>query len=597
MNSPLSTIGRISLLGVAAAVIAIVVLVAKQPTQGTPAEAQTTERPNFVFVMTDDLDERSMGNLGGIREIMGSNGVTFKNAYVTYSLCCPSRATFLRGQYPHNHQIIGNSLPTGGAGKFRDLGLDHSTIATWLNNAGYQTKYIGKYMNSYGGTYVPPGWDEWFVFMNDPELGRINQDGQEIALSGHSTDVFAGKADDFIRRSSANPSGDPFFVVVGTTAPHSPPEIATRYQDTFATTPLPKPLNFNEKDMSDKPKYMRSFGEISPEGMATMQNEYRKRLRSMLSVEDLLRRIVATLQETGELNNTYIIFTSDNGYHFGNHRFWMNKKTPYEEDIGVPLMVRGPGVPAGSVRQQLVINNDLAPTIAGLAGANIPAFVDGRSFAPLLTTTPPTSWRQAFLEEGWLEGGTVVPTPTHKGVHTQNQMFVEYDTGERELYDLALDPYQLQSKPRTGNVQLYSPLETRLYNLRDCSAAACRTAEWTTDATAPRVTGTIPGSNATGVSPTANLTATFSEDMRSSSINANTFVLFQRGTTTKVGASVSYSASTDNVILDPASSLQRGATYDARVTTGSRDLAGNHLDQSSSTSGLQQKAWSFTVSN
>jgi arylsulfatase A-like enzyme len=546
--------------------------------------------------MTDDLDERSMGNLGGISSVMGSNGVTFNNAYVTYSLCCPSRATFLRGQYPHNHQIIGNSLPTGGAGKFRSLGLDQSTIATWLNNAGYQTKYIGKYMNSYGGTYVPPGWDEWFVYMNDPTQGRINQDGQEIPLSGHSTDVFAAKADDFIRRSSANPE-DPFFVVVGTNAPHSPTEIATRYQDTFATTPLPTPLNFNEKDMSDKPQYMRSFGQISPEGKTTMQNEYRKRLRSMLSVEDLLRRIVGTLEETGELNNTYIFFTSDNGYHFGNHRFWMNKKTPYEEDIGVPLMVRGPGVPAGVVRQQLVINNDLAPTIAGLAGANIPAFVDGRSFAPLLTASPPSSWRQAFLEEGWLEGGTVVPTPTHKGVHTQNQMFVEYDTGEHELYDLALDPYELQSKSRAGNVQLYSPLETRLYNLRDCSAAACRTAEWTTDATAPRVTDTVPGSNATSVSPTANLTATFSEDMRSSSINASTFVLFQRGSTTKVGASVSYSASTDNATLDPASSLQRGATYDARVTTGSRDLAGNHLDQSSSTIGLQQKAWSFTVSN
>ncbi len=151
---------------------------------------------------------------------MGSNGTTFENAYVTYSLCCPSRATFLRGQYPHNHHILGNSLPQGGAGKFRELGLDKSTIATWLNGAGYQTKYIGKYMNSYGGLYVPPGWDEWFVLMGDPKDGRINQDGQEIALSGHSTDVFANNASDFIRRSAANPQ--PFFVTVGTVRPAQP---------------------------------------------------------------------------------------------------------------------------------------------------------------------------------------------------------------------------------------------------------------------------------------------------------------------------------------------------------------------------------------
>ncbi len=371
-------------------------------------------------------------------------------------------------------------------------------------------------------------------------------------MNGHSTDVFAGKAADFIRRSSTKL--DPFFVVVGTNAPHAPPEIATRYQDSFASTPLPKPPNFDEADMSDKPQYMQSFGRLRPEGIAKMQDEYRKRLRSMLSVEDLLRQTVATLQETRELENTYIFFTSDNGYHMGHHRFWMDKKTPYEEDIGVPLMVRGPGVPAGTVRQQLVINNDFAPTIASLAGTSTPAFVDGRSFAPLLTATPPSSWRQAFLEEGWLEGGTKVPTPTHKGVHTGGHMFVEYDTGERELYDLVADPYQLQSKPRAGNEALHASLETRLYNLRDCSANGCPTAEWTTDAAAPRVTATVPGSGAAGVSPTANLVATFSEDMRASSINATTFTLIERGTTTKVGASVGYSASTDKATLDPSSS-------------------------------------------
>jgi hypothetical protein len=147
-------------------------------------------------------------------------------------------------------------------------------------------------------------------------------------------------------------------------------------------------------------------------------------------------------------------------------------------------------------------------------------------------------------------------------------------------------------------VQLYSPLETRLYNLRDCSGSACRTAEWTTDATAPRVTITSPAANAVGVSPSANLTATFSENMQASSVNATTFELLQRGTKTKVGATVrTYSASTRKATLDPTNSLQRGATYDARLTTEARDLVGNHLDQNSSSTGLQQKVWTFTVNN
>ena len=220
----------------------------------------------------------------------------------------------------------------------------------------------------------------------------------------------------------------------------------------------------------------------------------------MLSVEEPLKQIIATLQKTGELDNTYIFFTTDNGYHIGNHRLDMNKKTPYEEDIGMPLMVRGPGVPAGAVRQQLVINNDFAPTIADLAGVSTPAFVDGGSLAPLLSASPPSSWRTAFLEEGWLEGGTIVPTPTHKIVHTQKHMFVEYDTGEYELYDLALDPYQLESKPRAGNEQLYSELTARLTALRACASTSvpdCRTPKGspTPDTRAPRVTNTFPPHN------------------------------------------------------------------------------------------------------
>ena len=579
------------------------------------ADAQTVSRPNFVFVMTDDLDERSMQDLPGIRDIMATNGTTFNNAYVTYSLCAPSRATNLRGQYPHNHEIIGNGLPEGGEEKFRKLGLDRSTVATWLNDAGYRTSYIGVYMTNYlfkDGLYIPPGWDEWFVLregyynLDDPTQAVVNDNGHKTTLGDHSSDVFADKASDFIRTSSANPA--PFFVMVGARAPHGPPDVAARYQDRFADTPLPMPLNFDEADTSDKPQWVQSLPRLTGARVSTMQDTYRQRLRSMLSVEDLLKQILATLQETGELDNTYIFFTSDNGYHIGNHRLDMGKKTPYEEDVGVPLMVRGPGVPAGAVRKQLVLNNDFAPTIAQLADASIPAFVDGSSFAPLLNASPPSSWRTAFLEEAWLEGGTTVTTPTHKSVYTQNHMFVEYDTGEYELYDLVLDPYQLESKPRAGNEQLYSTLQTRLNALRACSRGSCRSAELgtttPTDTTSPRVTSTSPKHTATGVARSANLSATFSEKMDPSTLTNSTFKLFKvnaDGSTTQV-TNVAVTPRTDGLeaTLDPfggsASLLSRNATYKGVITTGAKDAAGNLLDQQPTTTGLQQKTWSFTTS-
>ena len=201
---------------------------------------------------------------------------------------------------------------------------------------------------------------------------------------------------------------------------------------------------------------MQSYPPLTQAQIGVEQNLYRQRLRSMLPVEDMLRQIITTLEQTGELNNTYIFFTSDNGFHQGQHRLvGGDKKTPYEEDIGVPLMVRGPGVPAGAVRQELVINNDFAPTIAELAGASTPSFVDGSSFALLLSSSPPSPWRTAFLEEGLASGGD--SRPYDKGVRTQGHMYVEYDTGERELYDLELTPTSYRAKPKQTTTLLHPP--------------------------------------------------------------------------------------------------------------------------------------------
>jgi hypothetical protein len=250
----------------------------------------------------------------------------------------------------------------------------------------------------------------------------------------------------------------------------------------------------------------------------------------------------------------------------------------------------------GTTRQQLVINNDFAPTMADLAGVPTPGFVDGSSFASLLTGSPPPSWRSAFLEEGTLETiSTDAPTPTHKSVHTKNYMFTEYvDTGERELYDLIADPYQLESKPRAGNEQLYSDLQTRLNALRACSSTSvpdCRSAEGfpgttlpPTDTTPPRVTSTSPKHTATGVVPSSNLTATFSERMMPSSITTSTFKLFKvnpDGSTTQI-TNVIVALNADGLVatLNPfgtstTTHLASGSKYKAVITTGVKDVAGN----------------------
>jgi N-acetylglucosamine-6-sulfatase len=567
------------------------------------ADAQTTSRPNFVVVMTDDLNKQNMEQLPGIKTLMGSNGMTFENAYVTYALCCPSRASFFRGQYPHNHGITSDESRFGEP-RFHQLGRDQSTIATWLNSAGYRTKYIGKYLNGYQGAYIPLGWDEWYALQGSVENNVVNDDGKSVQLTGTSTDVFTGKATDFIRRSSANP--EPFFVMVGTRAPHRPPEVPDRYLNSFANAQLPRPPSFNELDVSDKPQWVRSYPRLTQAQIDKEQNLHRQRLRSMLPVQDMLRQIIATLEQTEELNNTYIFFTSDNGFHQGQHRLvGGDKKTAYEEDIGVPLMVRGPGIPANAVRQELVINNDFAPTIAELAGASIPEpqEVDGTSFAPLLTNPPePTNWRTAFLEEGWRPQSP--PIPTHKSVHTQDHTLIEYDTGEKELYDLNADPYQEESIKQTTAPQLYTTLQSRLNALRACSGEGCRSAEWANDTTSPRVLSTVPKAGATGVAPSTDLTATFSEKMDPLSITNSTFKLFKvnpDGSTTQI-TNVSVSLSTDGLkaMLDPFGSsttlLSSNTKYKGVITTAARDVAGNSLDQNTTTSGSQQKGWSFTVS-
>jgi arylsulfatase A-like enzyme len=247
-----------------------------------------------------------------------------------------------------------------------------------------------------------------------------------------------------------------------------------------------------------------------------MEEIPRKRLQSMLAVDDMVGALIKALHESGELDNTYIFFTSDNGFHLGQHRLGAGKWTAYEEDIRIPLVVRGPGVPEGRTLHQMVLNNDFAPTLADLAGARTPSFVDGRSFKPLLTDdpTPLQDWRKRFVVESvaersgvpqppFINESTVAPLltgdplpsdwrrtsaasaqssqawgrPWMKALRTKNYLYVEYKTGEHELYDLRKDPYELHNEYATAPQELEQRLEAQLDPLRQCSAAQCRAAE------------------------------------------------------------------------------------------------------------------------
>jgi N-acetylglucosamine-6-sulfatase len=452
----------------------LVVGVGAPPGQVGEGVAQTRDRPNIVFILTDDLDTRSISVMPELESLLVNEGTSFNNAFATDPLCCPSRATFLRGQYSHNTEIQGNSAPEGGFRKFRRLGLERSTVATWLNDAGYDTFYAGKYMNGYDDTrHVPDGWDRWYGW-----LGQYHSPGGEYRLNEngnirrydldrvHDTDLLKDKAVDFIENQRG--AGRPFFAYVAPNAPHTPAYAPARHEEMFSGRSLPQPPSFNEEDMSDKPQVVRN-SPLSHDRVKDLGDLYGKRLASLQSVDGMVGAIVAALRDADQLDDTYIIFASDNGYFFGEHRR-IDKSLAYEESIRVPLVVRGPGVPAQKVNH-LVINNDFAPTVAQLAGVDPPDFVDGKSFAPLLRAEKPPlqDWRTGFMVEH--------VTPTYQALRTNVHAYVEWKGGARELYNLEEDPYQLRSRHQTADPTLLGELKSQLEALKDCKAEQCRAAE------------------------------------------------------------------------------------------------------------------------
>ncbi|HST40231.1 MAG TPA: sulfatase [Conexibacter sp.] len=472
-----------------------------------PNVAAAADRPNVVVLMTDDQTVADLATMPRTGAVLARQGVSFDRSYVSYPVCCPSRATYLSGQYAHNHGVLGLYPPTGGYGRFNHA----NALPVWLQRAGYATAHIGKYMNGYEmgvGAQQPPGWTEWYGAVDGStylmwgytlvENGVARTYGTPLDEDPrlYQTDVYRDKAVDFIARRA--PSEQPFLLSVAFLAPHHENRAvqaitgrlvrpAPRHDGALAGAPLPTPPGFAERDRSDKPGFLRHRPQLTAAGAGRIARDFRDRRESLLAVDEAVETIVAALRRSGELENTYVVLTSDNGYMQGEHGVPSGKMLPYDPSTRVPLIVRGPGIPAGAVSHELVGNVDLAPTIAGLAEAVPGRTSDGRSLLPFAREPSRCSRRALLHETGGRhfvrrrdQDAAGVPAVrqvfTYRAVRTQRWLYVEYRNGERELYDLVHDPYELRSlHADPGRRAIVRTLHAAVERLAHCRGPSCQT--------------------------------------------------------------------------------------------------------------------------
>jgi N-acetylglucosamine-6-sulfatase len=514
-----SLLGRLLPIGRVGAVAAMTALAALAATWASrpPASAAAGDqgRPNIILVVTDDqtLAQLSAATMPNTLELIGAQGTTFTNAIATTPLCCPSRASMLTGQYGHNNGVLANR-PGYGA-----LSRRQSTLPAWLRAAGYRTAHVGRWLNGYRkapGDGAAPGWDEWFTIgESQTYFGyKINRDGEEIRFRkgprDYLTRVLNQAALRLIRRHVRDPR--PFFLQLDHLAPHGdgakgekkgacahsaiPP---SRAPVGFESVPLPEPPSFGEADIGDKPSFVKVRPPLSAGSFAELQRQYRCRLASLPAVDEGVRRIVETLDKLDELDDTAIVFVSDNGYFFGEHRVPNEKYLAYEEAVHIPLLIRFPAgvAPAGTTIDAAVANIDLAPTLLKLAGAKPCArgacrVMDGRSLvAPAQGQVADWPQDRALVIE--LARAAERPNTnypcTYAGVRVAGQVYVEHTSVpnpvgecqpafEVEHYDLAADPFQLQNlfpaPPASPAAEAQAQLAERLAALRDCAGIAGR---------------------------------------------------------------------------------------------------------------------------
>ena len=478
-------------------------LAAGPATEGAGAAPAEQSRPNVVVLMSDDQTQDSMRYMPRTQELIGDQGATFPTNVTNWPLCCPSRATFQTGRYAHNHGVLGNSPPLGG---FDRLDLAN-TLPVWLQDSGYYTAHIGKFLNGYEGSAVgvPPGWSEWhgskstyrfygYQLLENGQIvtyGNPDEDPDNPAdPASYSTDVYSQKAVDLIQQRA--PSNQPFFLSVAYLAPHgggpnNPPaqpqfrcddtaKPAVRHAGALESEPLPQPPSFNEADISDKPAALAGREPLTQAEINRARRFYRCRGESLFAIDESVAAVIDALRESGELNNTIVIYTADNGFFHGEHRIVSGKNRVYEEAIRVPLLMRGPGIPRGVTVDDITINADLAPTMLDAAGAQATVPQDGRSLLPFAEEPDRAHGRELLIEQYSPDGEDGEPTGTeYQAIRTTKYIYVQNASGETELYDLEADPFQLDNQQANpAYAEAKAALAGRLAALVSCQGESCR---------------------------------------------------------------------------------------------------------------------------
>ncbi len=425
-----------------------------------PAGNAAAQRPNIVFILTDDLSWNLVQYMPHVLQLE-SQGVTFDHYIVTDSLCCPSRSSIFTGLFPHDTGVFGNTGSAGGYYAFLANGDEGKTFAIAAQSSGYRTSMMGKYLNGYepSSLFIPVGWSDWHVAGEGyPEFNYgLNENGKVVHYGGPSnpsnylTDVLADRGAAFI--NEAADAHQPFLLEVATFAPHAPYTPAPRDAGHFPGLTAPRTAAFDQNNVNP-PTWLGPRPPLTRKQINTINVGFRRRAQSVQAVDDLLVRVEATLKARGLDTNTYIVFSSDNGYHMGEHRLLPGKMTAFDSDIRVPLIVAGPGVPRGRTLSQLAENIDLNPTFIQLAGGTPNPSVDGHSLVPLILGQSVPSWRTAALVEHHgpdtdvtdidYENGALGGNPTtYKAIRLPNAVYVEYANGEHEYYRIDQDPEEL----------------------------------------------------------------------------------------------------------------------------------------------------------
>ena len=495
--------------------IAVALLVTRGPGAGSSGPAA---KPNVVMILTDDQTLEALRVMSNVKSLIEANGAAFDHYYASFPNCCPSRATYYTGQLAHNNGVRDNVAPNGGARKLAAA----DTLPVWMQSAGYYTAHIGKYLNTWGDNgdiAPPPGWTHWFGLIDPTTYHYFNYDVSVDGVKRHygsedkdySTDILGAEVVSTI--ATATQSGKPFFLSFTPLAPHVqsaeksnlefrgvqwPVAVpAPRHAGMFKDEPLVKTASWNEPRGTTKPSFIQQKRPLTENDERLATQAYRLELETLQAVDEWVGKIVQALKDNGAYENTYLLFTSDNGLFHGEHRIPNGKLYLYEPDVHLPLLIAGPGVPKGVRVDAPAGNVDLAPTIAKLAGASPAGLVmDGRDLLPM-TKDLTLGKGRAMLLEDYL-GGKVLT----EAVHTERYYYAESNDGTRELYDLAVDPDQTLN---LAGAALYAPVESnlrdRLAVQRTCAGATCEGSDASGGKVPPGIDLPVPKVPASAAAP------------------------------------------------------------------------------------------------